>query len=1058
MPRLPFACTFLLLGSISFASACGGGDYVTPPLSIANYLSFLPRKTFDAIRQESLKLKDGPIPTEDEISRAFARGTSVALVAKCDEFLARTRAAECAPPAEHPPYEHPLINHGLINALENFRDVAASGAGNPKELDEYIVWRFDHLTLSDTDFKQLQAKHDAASPELKPAWEYLEGAALFQVNPKEACTHFNNVLSDPKGGPFQEMALFMKARCYQAQANPAITDPLGSNNPMPDDKQRPTAIQCFRDYLDRCPTGRFASDAWGWLGGLEPDQIQAFCDFAKEGESAEHPETLNSAAAEMERIFNELDYTSKTASFDEIAQHPELALFMCYVVLGSPPFEPEMDKPQEEAKTRKRWRTSSLAALGAAVLKHQDLYKGRRGESAYLSILAHQASDDGDQVKALELVDMAVRNGPLTDDLYFVKSLALQRCHRTAAAVACFRDMIDNYPHSPFVPGARYRLALALHDLGKNGEALQQLAWTCGGVLPLNYTTEFYSANPPPQYWFRPSNNSAVEQDLGQGLTQDEIEEMAETLINYSPVESLLPPLQGTDPALEHFRLQLREAVVARYLAQDDFSSAAKWMPDPTLQGQFEKNSQDALMVKAAAAKDLTAAQKANDLADDWLKNQFKRTRVDCLSLSVFDEENAQTLNIPISFFREQHLNRDELAHACTWWQRAWELDPGETLAPNARWQFIQAQRTMTERDDDLGIVLDPHLVKKCYDMLIGQFPNSIFAKKYAVYWSVPKKQPLVGTEGYSDQFRTTLAIRDVPYPQKSLDPTDDSKAPRLGYENASLLPWFTDLGMAQQADDLVHRNENYATWDALLKGLSDLPVSSANDTPAEFEGRVQLLMKQIRPHATFGDRIGYVNGLDELLDLGKVEGLDSASRTAFVKGDRNVALSPLIQDFLDAQSVLQGTMTAEAFLEKYPKSLRRDVVRYHQLRLAVRGNQDVAACEQAFGDYQKEFPNGRFHNGILWLRGLFEENQKHWGQAVEDYMAVIQQKESPELHLDAAAHASCIFELLNQDEGRREVLDDLKRHSVARRALRQYATDGELPYLTDFVMCEVKE
>ena len=611
----PHALFGLLLSSMGAAMACSFPYEAAPP-TLDYYLSKLPRKNFSNImgkREATTLLYHGLDAALDDLAKSFANGPSPRLVHQVNEELVAARAN--------------LAENSDLNALENIRDAATAQGVPGTEMRDYVLWRKDHNSwfsarkLSPEDLAEVSEKMEAASPALKPCWLYLLGALNYhmsKIREAEAC--FDGVLAGQQPNAASEMALYMKGRCQFALRFDSYPD---------------VSRKTFHQYLKLYPKGRFSADCWGWLGGLEKDHGLALVDFVKQAKATDHPEVFDSAVKQIEENIMDISRDPGTQSFDQIAQHPELALALTYAILNTTSIPmPEDDYhslPTSAEEIRlKDWRTAALPKLATAVLAHQQLYKGAVGEERYLTILAHAASDHGDQKQALALMALTQKKSGSSDDFLFVKGLVLQRSGQPEAAIKVWKSLIATYPESSLLPGTRYRLALALHDCKRDGDALLELAAFSENKLPVSDLKS--DGNHGACFRYRGRYDEPQE---GAGADWPQVQQTMETLLNFAPLESLASALEGSDAVHETFREQLRRVIVSRCLAHDDFVAAANFTHDPDLKKEFEtKGARSGALLTAKLTSPRNAAPVvipraalaagAQDMAAYWESHRFK--------------------------------------------------------------------------------------------------------------------------------------------------------------------------------------------------------------------------------------------------------------------------------------------------------------------------------------------------------------------------------------------------------------------------------------------------
>src|SRR5262249_42132497 len=87
----------------------------------------------------------------------------------------------------------------------------------------------------------------------------------------------------------------------------------------------------------------------------------------------------------------------------------------------------------------------------------------------------HAASASGNQTQALQLSQVSPEQLKQSDDLLFARAIALQRANKTQEAIDELNTFLQTFPKSPLTPGVKIRLALALADNHRAGDAIATL-------------------------------------------------------------------------------------------------------------------------------------------------------------------------------------------------------------------------------------------------------------------------------------------------------------------------------------------------------------------------------------------------------------------------------------------------------------------------------------------------------------------------------------------------------------------------------------------------------
>ena len=213
------------------AQASGGWFEEAPP-TLPFYLDRLPAKTIQELDAE----QDGSSATpvfdfRKELAALTERAKSedpAHLVAKVDELLRGLRN----------PATWQENGASLANLLHDVRDLfSASSRPQTNEMIAYLEWRVakefadskkERSSRWDRpDEGQLTTEIEehlrTSSPQLRPHWLYLRGAALFHVSDVRSQEAFEQLLTEFPDHPRAEAALFMDARCQLSAPGAAIT-------------------------------------------------------------------------------------------------------------------------------------------------------------------------------------------------------------------------------------------------------------------------------------------------------------------------------------------------------------------------------------------------------------------------------------------------------------------------------------------------------------------------------------------------------------------------------------------------------------------------------------------------------------------------------------------------------------------------------------------------------------------------------------------------------------------------------------------------------------------
>jgi TolA-binding protein len=870
----------------ALALATGGG-YDEPPQPLSYYLKRLPAKSISEVLEESRplpKLGTGSVINATELNAAFAHGPSPELVKEIDALLQKARAN----------YTGPVDD----NMLQDLRDLAG-GKGAPAEVAGYAHWRLanpDLTIFKGTPPPELEQKLAAASAALKPHWLYLIGAIFYKNgNDTTSETYFDRVLTEFPQSARAEAALFMKGRCRLSQA--VAADPWDNRNKSQAGNSittRDEAKALFQQYLTRYPQGRYRIDVIGWIGAADyrSQKFAAALDsYIQQIDDTHHPEDLPPAIVMIEKCLYHLRDSNST-DIDDVAKHPAVALALAYFAINTA-LTSDWNN-DAEITMADGWRHDLLPKLATAVLAHKDLYRGKLGQDRYIAILAHAASDNGDQEGALKLVGL---NGPATDndDLMFVRALVLQRAGKLDDAVAVYRAFLRKFPTSPLAAGAQYRLGLTLHDQRKDGAALLELAALRGNHLPLRSLPLPVSDTPQAMPSLAAYDldsatpGSAIQIDYS-GAPAEEVDQTLDTILNFAPIESLAEALKDTDPNRAELRNDLLSVLRERCLAKEDYDGAAHYAATPELKAKFEQLA--AQVRNTGNSKGEPAAKTAAELADYWTNQAklFVATPLDSSEARAFvyssdalcadlrRRANGQTLGM--KDLDEALESRNEQSHAIDWWNRIVDNATGTDAAPRALWEILQARRRIVEtspytqqRASETNAAA---VARQDYDRLLKDYPQSPEALRLAAYWTFPSASDFKAEPDYYSLPQMVFVGIDSRslfgggfyYPNENNFGADDKWRKALGER-----PDYEYLSPGDQS-----------TWKTICKTLAGLPdASSKMDGPA-FAAEVKGALVSARSEVQFMDQEAVINCLEDLNLLAQVPNLDAQVRSDYVR------------------------------------------------------------------------------------------------------------------------------------------------------------------------------
>jgi len=677
-------------------------------------------------------------------------------------------------------------------------------------------------------------------------------------------------------------------------------------------------------------------------------------------------------------------------------------------------------------------------------------------------------------------------------------------------------------------------LALALHDQKKDGEALLALAELRGNQLPVLLPTPVATNAPGPPIW-APTTPADLLKKNNSGASEDAVNQTIDTLLNFAPLASLETALSGNDAEHEAFRKELRMVLKERSLASEDFAGAANFSETEAEKQQFLDLAKRVEEFKNSTGD--AAAQKGQQLRDYWEKASEDQLKLpldsqETLGLLFNDDaptgdlirkSNARALKVDDATTDKELENRIPSLHSITWNQNITKANPSGELAPQALWKAILARRKFAEFSAyGLQRSLETHAGAEShreYDTLLSQYPDSVEAKKYAVYWTIPEPKQIVDEP-------------DAPYFR--------NKQEQFTFHWTKALSDFATPS---------NRRERRDQWDVVCGNLAKLPDQVKNLDQKAFASVINSLVETAKPSANAVERMAVMNCMDDLQQLSQIPNLDPEIRDQYIRLRFRVmksapladipdinALYPAGQDFSDEQlrsdiadflqkprtaqihdfidflnsalsanhrvdiqvfSVenpnLTNTVTArdfvalasqnESFLAKYTKSIKREAARVQQLRGLVyaarpmsgsyncnwpesvsrtgkdgpnfyhQTSLDRAAYEKALRAYYEEFPHGKYPNAVLSYRADEALMTNQWGEALDALIALHDQKSDSQFQDQVAGELAYLFDQIDKDDLRQEVLAEILKRPVPRNLLQTYINCGGLPYLKDYLL-----
>jgi TolA-binding protein len=493
----------------------------------------------------------------------------------------------------------------------------------------------------------------------------------------------------------------------------------------------------FEHYRKQYPKGRFEADALGWLGALAfdgEDYLKALEYYIAQAETPGHPETIKSAAFMCEKcLVRVAEKPESAALFALIARHPRIAMGFTYLVLSAPEaknYDGKYDPPADV----KKWRRTILPRIAAEVVKQKQMYQSGDWQPRYLAMLAQAAIATGNQDQALQLTNLAPAELERSDDLLMIRALAFQRAGKAAEAIQAYQKFLGNFPKSLMAPGVRLRLAFALQDNHQAGAAVVELKHLLVAPATSDVSAEETSededdsttedetesktktepaaaddSNLPDFGGSRyttgegyPDSEEGWDQTTSSvypnitGADLDQIQQAIDTLLNFAPLTELATAVDDASFD-EKSKKEFRSVIAQRYLAQENFAEAKKFMPPD----EFKLVAANLeTLTKATAGNPQEKAEEMVKLGNAWAEARGKLlrapldTKVHFLRrYSGLDLMQRRTngRSLRLKSVDPELEERDELRHASRWWLNAARARPGTPLGAQARWKALNA-------------------------------------------------------------------------------------------------------------------------------------------------------------------------------------------------------------------------------------------------------------------------------------------------------------------------------------------------------------------------------
>ena len=1041
----------------------------------------------------------------DELKKDFLQGPSAQLTRKIDELLIAARVARSSA--------------ADLNLLQDLKDLSV-GHASAQEAGGYVDWRLAHRDwfmkpevlpswerpkVDTNAVGVLDQKIADSSEALRPHWIYLKGAYYYNKgNDTESQQCFDRILKDYPSDPRAETTFFMKGRCLLSQS-------VG-NKETPDAAMLDEAKAQFEHYLQRYPKGRYLNDVLGWLGGAayrSGRYADAIGYYIQQAENKDHPEDQQAAVAMIEKCFyHACDQDDE--ELDHLARHPAVAMALAYYAIHKIPdgnhwyrAQEEVDKSNENSST---WRSKVLSKLAQAVLKEKACYQSALNVNRFVAILAHAASDQGNQAEATQLLKFGKAKSE-NDDYAYVKGLVLQRSGRLPECVSAYRQFLQKYPDSPLASGVRYRLGLALHDLHQDGAAVSEIAAIRGHHLS------------PPQEDKRPSS-SFIGEDYS-GASPQLVSQTLDTLVNFAPLNSLQSILaQGGSSKEQDLRTEVADVIAERTLADEDFSALRQIQQYQRIPLSGASELLKAIPVQTNSSP-LTASN-AFTIAGLWATNlPLKYALVEPLDRGNVGSQRFDRLtNASVLGFTnaiEEFDKRNPWTHAIAWWSKAIAADPTNATSAQSLWNIIMARRKTVQMspyeqahaaDTDLQSVS-----RKEYELLMSNYPSSEVARQRAAYWTFPTREEL--NKANEDYYSYPQMVWVSPYSEDA---------------------WYDAFGC--QRDE---RNGD-SDWEDVCHALGELPDRVKKLDAKGFSKAVSELNAKATPGAFCMERMPVMNCLSDLKQLTQAEGFESldpeirdryvrlrmgilcntvladiygfphdsyeASDEELQQKIRELASDPKsasIHDFVDflELALISNHLEqfdhyndrdypllaakSELFLKNHPKSLKREAAvslklrgidyasRYHcdrgehswpradrwggeELRHYERRVPfDREAFDHTLAQYQREFPTGDNRNAVLSYRVDAAYQNQDWAYFL-DLALQLDKTGAREFREQLANQLADCFVHLDDDAQRSSLLPLILSRPTATAYLTAFIEKARgIPYLKDYLLEQIK-
>jgi outer membrane protein assembly factor BamD (BamD/ComL family) len=1109
------------------------GDYYEEPLqTLADYLRLdqLPAKSFEEVLSETTE-RDHRVPEINYAAEllALTKKPGAEALASVDKMIPAARAAAEGPllnllndirdvlagPATAAETESYL--EWRIGQADRFG--VSFEKPKPGEREEERT-KPNAALLADIE-RQL-AK---ASPALKPHWLYLRGAFEYRAgNIGESQEWFLKVAKDFPKSPRAEVAQYMAARCQIWRTrSPEYTQ----QDLKIVESERPRAKKLFEEYFAKFPKGRHYGDALGWFAALAfdgRDFTTALLYYLQQLDLADHPELHDMAAQMVERTLSRLASEPRDKAFAEVAKHPPAAQALVYLINNTSESD-NFNGESDSIDSVRGWRKAVLPKLAAAISAQAKLYQDAQWKPRHLAMLAFALSGAGQQEQALKLLQTAGAVPDESDDQLFARGIVFHRAKKPAEAITALETLLKKYPESPLAKGARLRLGLAFTDNRQAGEAVLALREMV--VKPKRAAAAPAPAkNPQPTDSATEKAEPAEEEEqfypdyddrhtILYPIDLHQVRALIDALLNFAPIEELAATSRtpNLDPVL---RLQFTEPIAQRLLAREQFDEAKKFMT-PAQWGLFA-GPIEALTQAARAAKDPAArAAACLKLGDAWAA---ARGKLLTFPLDTHETRGKVFINFPAEAntrradsapfvgaagnYKLDLENRDELRHAFNCWLEASDAQPGTPLTAQALWRALRA---MPQIADVSGYAYERAVARnwgdtsrKLYDRLRTECADSVEAKRLAVAYDFPApKKPKPEEESYSSH-------RDADGERFPAEQVFEAEGgyPDGGKETAQ---------MADAARELVHdaRTGNPAVVKARVEQLArkaggrftslydarwvnffdDMALFFAEPdiAPEVRERYVALRLKFLEKSAIGGGGWDDERGRDAELQTEIQTALADPKTKAAADYFEFLDLAVIANHFTmvtinkdkkgESESKDEDTYRTrdypllakktQAFLEKYPKSRKREAALLLHARAVFKSSEEVhlrkwltwpqaprwegsfvstvtsqepfdaKRVRAALDASDKAFPGGRYAGDIRSYRAALALRLRDWKTALDLTAAQLDDTGREDLRPAAARRLDDIFRQLADERYRADLLAAIKAHPRGSELLTKY-------------------